>query len=185
MEYNVEFIKIRESHLQQLMDWRMRPDITQYMYTDPHLTLEGQKKWLEKITQDLTRKDFVISVNQTPAGYLNITDIDKVNKRCNWGWFIGDESVKSLQLAVRLEWNLCDYVFYTLGMNKLCNETFVENRFVVHLHKLCGCTQEGILRQHICKNGVYYDVSVGSILAKEWAQKRSACQYEVFPFEDE
>ena len=36
--------KIQEKDLEKLMQWRMRPDITKYMNTDPKLTIEGQKK---------------------------------------------------------------------------------------------------------------------------------------------
>ena len=37
------FRPIREEELQMVMEWRMRPDITKFMYTDPQLTLETQK----------------------------------------------------------------------------------------------------------------------------------------------
>ena len=37
---------IRDDDLEMIMNWRMRPDITKYMNTNPKLTLEGQRKWL-------------------------------------------------------------------------------------------------------------------------------------------
>jgi UDP-2,4-diacetamido-2,4,6-trideoxy-beta-L-altropyranose hydrolase/UDP-4-amino-4,6-dideoxy-N-acetyl-beta-L-altrosamine N-acetyltransferase len=167
------------------MEWRMRPDITRYMNTDPHLTLEGQLAWLEKIKADPTRRDWIVYIEETPIGYVNMTDIDRVNGRCGWGWFLAGQEHRSLQMATYLERNLYDYAFDHLGLNKLCSETFTDNRFVVMLHRLCGSTEEGILRQHICKNGTYYDVSVASILASEWEMQRKSLTYEKFPFEDD
>ena len=40
---SVTLRKIRESDLETIMNWRMDPEITRYMNTDPRLTLEGQK----------------------------------------------------------------------------------------------------------------------------------------------
>jgi UDP-2,4-diacetamido-2,4,6-trideoxy-beta-L-altropyranose hydrolase/UDP-4-amino-4,6-dideoxy-N-acetyl-beta-L-altrosamine N-acetyltransferase len=182
---NVSLRLLTEKEIELLMEWRMRPDITRYMNTDPVLTLEGQLAWLEKIKDDPSRRDWVVYIEETPIGYVNMTDIDRVNGRCGWGWFLAGQEHRSLQLATFLEWNLYDYAFGHLGLHKLCSETFTENRFVVMLHRLCGSTEEGILRQHICKNGTYYDVSVASMLASEWEERRESLTYEKFPFEDD
>ena len=180
---NVELILVREEHLPQLMEWRMRPDITKYLNTDPKLTLPGQKEWYARIKEDPSRRDWVICVDGVVSGSMGISAIDRVNSRCNWGWYIGNLAVRSLKLAMYLEWNLCDYVFGVLKLHKLCNETFVENKQVVMLHRMCGSHEDGVLRQHICKNGVFYDVSYGSILAGEWEEKRKEISFEQFYFE--
>ena len=46
------FRKVREEDLKIIMHWRMSPDITKYMCSDPVLTIEGQKRWFEKISAD-------------------------------------------------------------------------------------------------------------------------------------
>lgn len=180
---NVRMELLRKEHLQQIAKWRMRPDITRYMNTDPKLTMDDQKKWYEKIASDLTQRNWVIYVDEIPSGFINVFDIDSVNKKCSWGYYIGNQKIRSLKLATFLEWNLYEYVFENLKLNKLCNETFALNRQVIQLHKLCGGQEDGIMRQHICKNGEFYDVSVGSILATEWEQKRQMIKFERFTFE--
>lgn len=180
---NVRLVPLQEKDLQLVMGWRIRPDITKYMNTDPELTLEEQQRWYEHIKDDPTQKYWLIHVDEIPSGLMNIVNIDTVNGRCSWGYYIANLEVRSLYLALYLEWNLYDYVFETLGLHKLCNETFVLNAQVVRLHKLCGSKEDGIMREHICKNGQYYDVSVGSILAEEWLEKRKNLTYERFVFE--
>lgn len=168
--------------LEQVMAWRMRPDITRYMNTDPQLTIEGQERWFEKLRRDETQRFWVVEYDDVPIGTMSIFDIDRVNSRCSWGYYIAETQYRSLKLATWLEWNLYDYVLVKMGLNKLCNETFVENKYVVQLHKLCGSHEDGVLPRHICKNGRYYDVSVGSILREEWLVRRGACRYEAFSF---
>ncbi|MCD7806111.1 MAG: UDP-4-amino-4,6-dideoxy-N-acetyl-beta-L-altrosamine N-acetyltransferase [Lachnospiraceae bacterium] len=180
---NVTMTLLRKEDLALVMDWRMRPYITQYMYTDPVLTMEGQLKWFSRVCADPTQKNWIIRYEGQPVGLINVVGIDRVNSRCVWGYYVAEKECRSLKLATYLEWNLYDYVFETLGLHKLCNETFTVNKQVVRMHQLCGSKEDGILRDHICKNGIYYDVSVGSILAKEWMEKKKTVKYDVFPFE--
>ena len=180
---NVRMELLREEHLQQIIEWRMRPDITRYMNTDPLLTLEGQKMWLNKISNDSSQKNWIINVDGIPSGLINVFDIDLINKRCSWGYYVGNLEVRSLKLATYLEWNLYEYVFETLKLNKLCNETFVLNSQVIQMHKLCGGREDGVMRQHVFKNGEYFDVSVGSILASEWAEKKQKTKFDRYNFE--
>ena len=42
---SIHLREIREEDLELIMQWRMDPDITRYMNTDPKLTPEGQRKW--------------------------------------------------------------------------------------------------------------------------------------------
>ena len=43
--------KINEKDIFQIMKWRMLPDVTKYMYTDPKLSKDSQLKWYKEITQ--------------------------------------------------------------------------------------------------------------------------------------
>lgn len=182
---NVRLRNLTQADLPTVMAWRMRPDITRFMNTDPRLTPEGQQRWFEKISADPTQRFWIVEYDGVPIGSLSIFDIDRVNSRCSWGYYIAETDYRSLQLATWLEWNLYDHVLLTMGLHKLCNETFVENKYVVQLHKLCGGHEDGVLPAHICKNGRYYDVSVGSILREEWLAKRERYHYETFPFPEE
>lgn len=173
---------IQENELEMIMHWRTMPDITKYMYTDPQLTMEGQKKWYYSL-QD--RKDmiaFMIEVDHTASGILNITDIDDTNKRCSWGYYMAVKENRSLKLAMALEWNLYDYVFDVLGMHKLEGEIFSFNKGVLRIHQMCGSEIEGVRKDHIFKNGEFYDVTVTGILKEDWYKIKPKYNYEKIEF---
>ena len=180
---DVKFLCLRESDLERVMDWRMRSYITKYMNTDPKLTLDGQRRWFRRITEDDSQMHWIVRLDDRPIGLLNLMNIDRTNLHCSWGYYIAEREYRSLKLAMYLEWNLYDYVFDELKLHKLCNETFVENEQVVKLHQLCGSREDGVMRQHIFKNGRFYDVSIGSIIADEWSERRKHVVYEKFSFE--
>lgn len=184
--------KIYESDLETLMKWRMMPEITKYMNTDPKLTMEDQKKWYASILEDekrpLTEREkfcWILEVDGVPSGFVSLVDIDYNAKKLQTGVYIAEKSKRSLRLIIDLQWNLYRYSFEKLGMNKVCEEVFAENKAVNRILDICGSQREGTLRQHIFKNGVYYDVVTRGILKSEWEQKRRNLQYNYINFEEE
>lgn len=159
---------VREEELEMVMNWRMQPEITKYMYTDPVLTIEQQRKWYQTSRQDKDNETYMIEVNEIPAGILNITDIDRKNQRCTWGYYVAVKELRSLDLALMLEWNVYDYAFYHLGLNKVAGEIFSFNKAVLRIHQMCGSEIEGKLKAHIYKNGEFYDVTLTGITKQRW-----------------
>lgn len=189
---HARFRKIREEDLEKLMYWRMLPEITRYMNTDPKLTLEGQKSWYTRIKEEEQkslkegRKGFywMIEVDNIPAGFASLVDIDYDAKKLQTGAYVAEKSKRSLRLAIDLQWNLYRYAFDVLGMNKVCEEVFAENEAVNRILDICGSKREGLLRSHIYKNGRYYDMVVRGILKSEWDEKKAGLQYNMIEIED-
>lgn len=174
--------KLTEADLEKTMRWRMDPDITRYMNTDPVLTLEGQKRWFHKIEQDETVCYWMIVVDGVDAGVINLADMDYEKKESNWGYYIGEKKARSLKLSLTLEWNLYDYVFETLGFERLYNEVLSANEGVVKLHLMCGSKIDAVYPEHVEKNGIKYDVTAISITKEEWTKKKESLNYEKVVF---
>lgn len=188
---NAKCRKIREDDLPMLMEWRMMPEITKYMNTDPKLTLEGQKAWLERIREEEKknieggRRGFywILEVDQVPVGFVSLVNIDNVSKKLQTGVYVAVKKKKSLRLAIDIQWNLYDYAFEVLNMHKVCEEVFTENEAVNKILDLCGSKREGVLRDHICKNSCYHDVVIRGILKEEWSKKKENLNYNKFQFD--
>jgi len=174
--------RLAVANLETVMHWRMLPHVTQYMNTDPELTLEGQKLWFEKLSSAGENFYWVINVEDTPCGVINFADIDFENKHCTWGYYIAEKELRSLPLAIALEMSLYDYAFDTLKLNKVTGESFCLNTAAVTMHELCGCKSDGILRQHVLKKEQFYDVCVQSMLKEEWYSLRDDFEYQHLDF---
>ena len=74
---SVSLRRIREEDLERIMYWRMDPDVTRYMNTDPVLTLDGQKKWFQKISNDPDLDYYLIEVDGLGAGVINLTGLTR------------------------------------------------------------------------------------------------------------
>lgn len=175
--------EIQDSDLEMIMNWRMDPDITRYMNTDPKLTLEGQRKWLAACKENNRVMHWIIEQDMKSIGLIYLEDIDWDNKTSSWGYYIGEKKARSLKTAISLEMSLYDYVFDVLNFDELHNEVFSINSGVVKLHVACGSKITEELKGKINKNGILYDVIHMSITKNEWNRIRYEKKYEKVNFD--
>ena len=99
---------------------------------------------------------------------------------------LGEVAVKakrSIRLAVDIQWNLYEYAFNVLKMHKVCEEVFEKNRAVNRILDMCGSKREGILRDHVYKDGEFYNVVIRGMLKDEWDKTKKNLNYNHFEFE--
>lgn len=168
--------------MEEIMRWRMDEDITRYMNTNPKLTLEIQKKWLAGVRGNSDVCYWMIQVDGEPAGVINLTGLDNPQGDLGWAYYMGERRLRSIQRALSLEMNMYDYVFDVLKKRAVYGDVFSLNKGVIQLHKLCGCEIVEEKRNHVCKEGVWYDVTFMRMTAENWFAIRGMKKYEKIDF---
>lgn len=179
---SVTLREIREDDLENIMRWRMDPDITKFMNTNPKLTLEGQKKWLASIRENADVRYWLIEVEGTPAGVINLTGLTKEDGNLGWAYYVGEKRLRSMKTALSLEMNMYDYAFDVLHKNAVYGDVFSLNQGVIALHKICGCEVVEEKKNHVCKEGVFYDVTFMRMSAENWRRLRDNKKYDKINF---
>lgn len=172
----VEFIKLREEHLEQVLIWRTKENITKYMNTDIEYDLVQQHKWFKHINESPTDRYWVISIKGKLVGVISLNDIDVTNRRTSWGYYIGEEKYQMYGAIIPLY--LYYYVFEELQLHKITAEVMKENENVVKLNKMHGCREVGTFYDHVYKNGRFYDVVLMELLKEDWRQKKRNFKYK-------
>lgn len=180
-----ELRPIEEADLEDIMRWRMAEDITRYMNTNPKLTLEGQLKWLKSIRENSDVRYWIILVNGCRAGVINITGLDKEDGNLGWAYYVGEQKLRSMKLALALEMSMYDYCLCDLKRNAVYSDVFSLNKGVIALHKMCGCEIVEEKKAHVLKEGVYYDVTYMRMTASMWSEIRTTKKYEKIEFVSE
>lgn len=173
---------IEEWDLENIMRWRMDPDITRYMNTNPKLTPEGQRKWLASIQTNSDVQYWLIEVDGVPAGVINLTGLNQPDGNLGWAYYVGEKKLRSIKTALSLEMSMYDYAFDVLHKNAVYGDIFTLNQGVIQLHKLCGCEVVEEKKAHVCKEGVFYDVTFMRMTAQRWNQIRHEKRYEKIDF---
>lgn len=176
MSFTVRSVK--ESDLEQIMNWRMDPDITKFMNTNPKLTLDGQKKWFAGIRANADVRYWIIEVDGESAGVINLTGLTREDGVLGWAYYVGEKKLRSMKLALSLEMSLYDYIFEELGKKALIGDIFTLNKGVIQLHLLCGSRIVEEKKNHIEKEGVFYDVTFMETTAERWREVKPTKKYE-------
>lgn len=179
---SVSLRTIKEEDLEKVMNWRMLPEITKYMNTDPVLTIEGQRKWLKAIEENPDVKYWMIEVDNEPAGVINLTGLLKDDGNIGWAYYMGEQRLRSMKTALALEMSMYDYAFKVLDKKSVISDVFSINTGVIALHKICGCEIMEERKNYVSKNGVSYDVTFMRMTKENWMGICDSKKYEKIDF---
>lgn len=179
---SVTLRNITENDLEAIMNWRMAPDITKYMNTDPVLTFDGQKKWLESISTNNDVKYWLIEIDDTPAGVINLTGLLNEEGNIGWAYYIGEKKLRNFKIALELELSLYEYAINVLNKQSVTADVFSLNRGVIALHEYCGCETIEEKKNAVCKNDIWYDVTYMVMTRKRWLEFRETVDFKMIDF---
>jgi UDP-4-amino-4,6-dideoxy-N-acetyl-beta-L-altrosamine N-acetyltransferase len=171
---------ITKDDIEMIRNWRNSPEVSTYMYSDSIITIEQQEKWFEKISKEKNSIYWLIEYNGRNLGLASLTDIDKKLSSCYWAFYLGDLSVRGAGIGAKIEFNVLEYVFNTLKLNKLRCEVFVNNDKVIKMHEKYGFRREAYYREHCIKNGQKLDVVGLAILQSEWYLIREIMKSKIY-----
>lgn len=177
---DINFVNIEEKDLEMIRKWRNSPEVAQYMYTDDEITPGQQEEWLKKIGKEKNNRYWIIEFQGKKLGLVYLNNIDYTNSKCHWGFYLGDTSLRGKGIGAKVEYQLLNYVFEELQLNKLYGEVFSFNEKVVQMHERFGFRREGYLRQHINKNQKFLDVITIGLLNSEWNQLKETLHKKVY-----
>lgn len=165
---DIKLVDIKEEDIEQIRLWRNSEEVSRYMYTSALITSEQQKQWYEKIKNDSSQKYWLIEYDGKKLGLVSIYNIKPNFKHCTWAFYLGNTEVRGAGIGSKVEYNILNYVFEEMKFNKLMCEVFSFNEKVIQMHQKFGFKQEGFYREHILKDGKYYDVVALAILKHDW-----------------
>jgi len=156
----------------RLLAWRNAPEVAAFMYSDHQISAAEHDRWFAGIGADPRRAYWIIVVDDVPAGLANLADIDAVQGRCAWAYYLADPSARGKGVGSFVEYWMLEEVFEHRGLRKLWCEVLASNEAVWRLHGKFGFKQEARFRAHVIKDGAPQDVLGLGLLAEEWRALR-------------
>lgn len=178
----LEFIKVKEEHLERILKWRTSEHVTRYMFTDIEYSIENQKKWFEKISNDETSKYWVIKAKGELIGLVSLNNIDLFHQRAYWAYYIGEEKFNMVGAMVGPY--IYNYAFKQLKLHKLLGEVMGENVNVRKIHLMHGCREIGYYKDHIFKYNKFHDVYIYEMLSSTWEKHKEKYKKYIGQFEE-
>jgi UDP-4-amino-4,6-dideoxy-N-acetyl-beta-L-altrosamine N-acetyltransferase len=154
-----------------LFEWRRRPHIAEFLYSDHDISREEHETWLPRALADPRRVYWTVLSEDRPVGLANLADIDSKNQRCAWAFYIGEIEFTGRGVGSWIETQVLHEVFNVRGLNKLTCEVLSHNVAARAIHKKFGFREEGLLKQHVLKRGVRHDVILLALLRDEYLEQ--------------
>lgn len=151
--------------------WYNDPDST--MFTQHHRfpnTPELQKEYLRKeIAGSSTRIQLGICelMNGPIVGVISLQNINHVNRTAEIAIMIGEKEYRKMVYMIESFRLLIRHGFETLNLNRIFAGTMTDELAEL-LCRCLGFQREGVFRQHIYKNGKYYDARFVGLLRDEY-----------------
>ena len=177
---DIKLVLIEKTDIELVRQWRNSNEVSAFMYTSDHITTEQQEKWFDKISQEKESRYWIIEYQGKKLGLASITGISDILSSCYWAFYLGDTSVRGAGIGAKIEYNILEYVFNQLKINKLRCEVFVTNDKVIKMHEKFGFRREAYYREHCIKGNQKLDVVGLAILRSEWIQYQNIMQKKIY-----
>ena len=159
---------IRSTDRDLMLEWRNQPDVAQWMFTDHVITPNEHELWFTVMLLDPKVKYWMIEVDQAPQGVVHLASISSVQKRCEWGMYLGAQAARGTGAAEAATFLSLDWAFRQLHMEQVICEVLATNERALRLYERVGFHRDDYLRSHVTKGSTTHDVVVMSILQTAW-----------------
>lgn len=108
--------------------------------------------------------------------FIGYIEIDRINWNNRFGWLglgIGNSTYRGKGYGTEGLSLIIDFAFRELNLHRLQLETISYNEGAIRLYEKLGFKKEGILRESIRRDGIWYDMYVYGILEREWGKIKS------------
>ena len=142
-----------------------------YMTGTPRAySIEEIEAHIERITQDDSREDFAICLNDSKEmiGEMSLLDIDEVNHSAGFRISMVTTDHVGKGLGTEAMNLMVHYVFEGLNLNRLQLEVFSHNKRGIRAYEKVGFIKEGVLRQALFYNNQYSDEIIMSIIKDDY-----------------
>jgi len=99
---------------------------------------------------------------------MGIHGIDWIHRYGTTGSLIGEKEYWGKGLGTDAKMHLLDHAFNTMNLHRICSNVFEWNERSLRYNLKCGYKIEGSRRQHLFRNGKYWDLIELGLLREDW-----------------
>lgn len=159
--------RISEDDLDLVLKWRNLDSIRENMVNSQIISWQEHYNWFINLQKRNDREFFLFSIDGKKVGIVSFVDIDLINHKCRWGFYIGDSTAPKGAGTLMAYYGL-SYMFDRYNLNKINSEVFAFNKISLAFHKKLGFVETGSLQEEICRNGSYFDLILFSLFKSQW-----------------
>ena len=175
----IKLAPLLPEHAAYFHAWVCDPEVIEYSLTafQRLKTTEQIDQWFAATLQQPNCLNLGIFLKETNAliGYAGLTGISAVNQSAEYFIFIGEKAAWGKGVGTAVTRQIVAIGFTHHQLNRIMLTVSELNTGGVKAYTKAGFVPEGRLRQAACRQGVFHDKIVMSVLKAEWQPQPASC----------
>ena len=145
---------------ENIIKWRNSDSVRRNFIYQDLFTKESQEKWFHTMIETDKARQFIIynKLSNNPIGTSYLRDIDRVNRKAEYGIFIGTEDDRGKGLGAETAELMIAYGFEVMGLHKIFLRVFSDNIRAQKSYERAGFRQEAYLKEEVFVDGIFKDI---------------------------
>ena len=136
-------------------------------------TFESEKEWLASTSKREAKLAIVKKDTDELIGNCSLMDIDRLNRKCTLGIFIGDEGNRSMGYGTEALKLLLDFAFNFQNMHSVDLKVFSFNERAIKCYEKLGFKRCGTRHDAYFLNGKYHDEIEMEMLESDYYERNN------------
>ena len=163
----IYLVPINRSHTPLIVKWRNNPSVRNNFIFREEFTEQLHNAWLDtKVASGEVVQFVIYDVKDKPVGSVYLRDIDSINKKAEFGIFIGEDDERGKGYGSEATRLICSYGFERLSLHKIMLRVFAFNSSASRSYERCGFEREAYLRDEVYIDGKYEDIILMALFNK-------------------
>lgn len=162
----IRLIALNDECFKLMLKWINDPEMKNLIGTVYPISEYEHKKWFENIALKSYEKIFAIqgkNENQI-MGIIGNKNFDVYNRNTEIYVYIGEKENQGNGYGRDAVNTFTEFCFRQLNLHKVYLKVFDYNINAIKCYEKCGFYEEGRLREHLFRNGLYHDIVYMSII---------------------
>ncbi len=149
--------------------WVNDNEVTRYTGTVyPVSAADNEAYWPQQL-KNPNRATFAVDAEDgVHIGNVELRDIDWVSRFAETVVYIGNPEYRGKGYGNEMLGALFEFAFDRLNLHRLHSRVFGYNKAAMKMAEWCGYKKEGVMRQHLFRDGEFHDVIVYGALKEDY-----------------
>lgn len=162
---------IRISDAQSIYSYGKQEKVAQYVLFNRHESIDDTKRFIDSVLKRYEKGEhYVWAIDWRETGKMigtcGLHDTQTPHRSAEMGYVINPDFWNK-GIATEAGRVLLDFGFNTLKLHRICARYFEGNEASKRVMEKLGMIREGIERESVCKDGVFCNILVYSIIESE------------------
>lgn len=142
-----------------IVKWRNSIDVKKNLFTQNDITEEQHLKYFYDFIETKKVYQFIVVVDGVDCGTTFLKNFDRINKRAEFGIFIGNPSFRGKGIGSIATSKTIEIGFKELLLDSIYLTVFSDNSSAIKSYEKAGFKITKTNQSHILSNGSYIDIT--------------------------